>query len=124
MPNGIEFVGEGVTNRFWNQLLDLYKLKHKFKGAIYQYAGEVGFSMKDGFFYETVLPVLIENRIFKEIENEYSNSGDRGRLGKVYEFNRDNLSKFIIKNNPRYGRLFEIWIKQLDHDMGWETYEE
>jgi hypothetical protein len=114
----IDFTSRALAWRFWELLSRFFKLKNKFKGTIREYAIELNFSLADGFFYANVLPVLIKNKILVETGEE-DKIGYRGKFGKIYQFNRDELSKFFIKNCSIARRIFGVWVAEGDVDLSW-----
>jgi hypothetical protein len=118
MMEDLDFKSKALMWRFWELLSRFFKLPNKFKGTIRDFAIELDFSISDGFFYTKVLPVLEKNKIlvYNGEENKF---GYLGRFGKIYVFNRDELSKFFIKNNPITRRVFRVWILDGDVDADW-----
>jgi hypothetical protein len=114
----IEFKSRALTWRFWELLSRFFSLKNKFKGTLREYAMELDFSLSDGFFYTYILPVLIKNNILID-SGESDKIGYRGRFGKIYIFDKDNLSKFFIKNNPIARKIFKTWVIEGDVDPDW-----
>jgi len=113
-----DFKSKALLWRFWELLSRFFNLPNKFKGTIREYATELDFSISDGFFYTKVLPILEKNNILV-YNGEENKLGYLGKFGKVYVFNRDELSKFFIKNNPMARKTFKVWVLDGDVDADW-----
>jgi len=109
----IELESKALTWRFWEILSRFFKLENGFKGTIREFATELDINLSDGFFYNTILPVLVKNKILVNT-GEKDRFGYRGRLAEVYRFDRDALSIFFIKNCSLAGRIYKVWIKEGD----------
>jgi hypothetical protein len=118
MSDEIDFKSKALIWRFWELLSRFFTLQNNFKGTIREYAIELNFNISDGFFYTKILPILIENKILIDCDEE-NKIGYRGKFGKIYLFNRDNLSKFFIKNNPIARKIFKVWVTEGDVDPDW-----
>jgi hypothetical protein len=118
MVDEIDFKSKALVWRFWELLSRFFTLPNNFKGTIREYAIELNFNISDGFFYTKVLPVLINNKILID-SGEEDKFGYRGKFGKIYIFNRDNLSIFFIKNNPIARKIFKVWVAEGDVDLSW-----
>jgi len=109
----MEFESKALTWKFWEILSRFFNLENGFKGTIREFASELDISLMDGFFYNSILPTLVKYNILTPT-NEVDRFGSRGRLGRVYSFNKDRLSEFFIKYCPITRRAYRVWIKEGD----------
>jgi hypothetical protein len=117
----IDFKSKALKWRFWELLSRFFTVPNKFEGTVRDFAIKLNFSVADGFFYKVVLPVLTKNNILVDTGKKYK-FAYVGNFGKVYRFNRDNLSIFFIKNNEIARRIFEVWVKENDVDPSWDEF--
>lgn len=110
------FKSRALTWRFWEILSRFFKLPNKFKGTIREFAVELDLNLIDGFFYTQILPTLIKNNILSDT-GEKNKVGYRGKFGKIYIFNRDELSKFFVRENPIARRIYKVWVVEGDIDL-------
>ena len=110
------FKSRAVSWRFWEILSRFLELPKGFKGSVRDFAVKLNLNISDGFFYSKVLPILLEKEILVETDERWK-IGYKGRLGKVYFFDKDKLSEFMVKENPIARRVYVVWVKQGDVDV-------
>lgn len=122
----IEFESKALTWKFWDIVLKFYDLPNKFQGTIAQIVFKINSAspenaknairLSDGFFYSTVLPILLKNNVLIDTGKFESRFG-RGRMGKIYLVNLDNLDKFLIHYNSMFKRIYKKWVKEGDVEL-------
>ena len=67
--------------------------------------------LTDGFFYRTILPILLKNDLLVETGERKVVLG-AGRYSKIYRVNKKQVSIFLLANFPIVKPLFKWWVAE------------